>query len=129
MANHSGIASRNESESRLRRRQGVACVFVFISQFTALAGRLIDPHSGIRVRAIRQTVIRTIRMLDNPHWARPIQDVRRAKRGVSVAEDQRMSGSHPSVREDCSFSSWPTIGRDRDAAISRWQDFSMPLRR
>ena len=58
-----------------------------------------------RVRATQRGAIRTIRTWDNHHWARPIRDVRRVMRHVSVAEVVRKSGSRPSPSEQRSFSS------------------------
>ncbi len=97
MANQSGIASRKGSESRLRRRHG------------------------------QQGAIRKIRTSDNHRWPQPTRDVRRAKHRVSVAEVECKSGSHPSPSEECLFSSPRNVGRDRSAAISRTQDFPIPL--
>jgi len=56
-----------------------------------------------RARATQQGAIRTIRTSDNHRWARPIRDVRRATRHVSVAEVARRSGSRRAP-EEYSFS-------------------------
>ena len=65
----------------------------------------IVPCSTMRVRATQQGALRKIRTLDNHRWAQPIQDVRCARRRVSVAEVECKSGSHPSPSEERLFSS------------------------
>jgi hypothetical protein len=108
-ANQSGIASRNGSGARLRRRQG-ACfsVFTLIIFLGALIRRPIDSSSAKRVRAIQQAAIRKSRTSDNHHLPQPIRDARRARRRVSVAEVERRSGSHLSFSEERSFSWFET---------------------
>ena len=108
-ANHSGIASRKGSESCLRKRQPPCfSVFVFtvLSLFSgASTRRPLDLCASKTVRATQQGVIHKIRTLDNHRWAQPIQDVRCARRRVSVAEVECKSGSHPAPSEECLFSS------------------------
>jgi hypothetical protein len=95
MANQSGIASRKENESRLRRRQGACFIaFTLISFCGRLIRRPFDPFSPKKVRATQQGAIRKIRTSDNHRWAQPILDARHVKRRGSVAEAERKSGSH-----------------------------------
>src|SRR6266496_504389 len=65
----------------------------------------IVPCSTMRVRATQQGALRKIRTLDNHRWGQPIQDVRCARRRVSVAEVECKSGSRPSPSEERLFSS------------------------
>ena len=73
-----------------------------------LTRRPFDFCATWRVRATQQGAIRTIRTWDNHHWARPIRDVRRARRHVSGAEVERRSGSRPSSSKQRLFSSLET---------------------
>jgi hypothetical protein len=80
----------------------------FVVFSVGLTRRPFDFCAAKRVRATQQGAIRKIRTSDNPRWAQPIRDVRRATRHVSVAEVERKSGSRPSSSEQRLFSSLET---------------------
>ena len=105
MANQSGMASRKESQARLRRRQGAGFIAFTLMIFLRYINRQpVDRFSAKKDRATQQGAIRKIRMSDNRRWPQPILDARRAKRRGSAAEAQRTSESHPPSSEESSFS-------------------------
>jgi len=106
----------------------VFVVRIFSPVGVRLVAPPVDPFSAKKVRATQQAAIRKIRTSDNRRWPQPILDARRVTHRVFVAEVARKSVSGRASLEEYS-SSWRKIGNDQTAAISRTQDFWLPLAR